>query len=277
MWFACIQRFLLVLTKFADVSRRRCVSYCTAIPHNHSLTYSKIQNDICELLLNFLAILKIVYIDYSCNLCASALRFWWLIFSLFPQFPKPTQEFQSELTMASSVLKFQSQDNGHEDGKHEPFDLIASSESRNIINLTPTNLSSLPNESFLRSAISLKDQVMKLIFTTSFLSLISSVCCSICILECVYLWNLEFNLLFIGFRLNSEQYCAGSGGYLENSRRRRRPYGSGGWSDGVFRRSWHGVYLLEVLRSHRKRAGFAIVRGDCGFVRHHCTCLAQVS
>ncbi|KAF7834438.1 lanC-like protein GCL1 [Senna tora] len=56
--------------------------------------------------------------------------------------------------MTSSVLKIQSQD-GHEDAKHEPFDFITET-----MNLAPTCNLSLPNETFLRAAISLKDQVV---------------------------------------------------------------------------------------------------------------------
>lgn len=49
--------------------------------------------------------------------------------------------------MTSSVFE-----DGPEEGKHEPSDLITEN-----MNLTATNLS-LPSDTFLRAAISLKDQ-----------------------------------------------------------------------------------------------------------------------
>ncbi|KAI4345268.1 hypothetical protein L6164_012406 [Bauhinia variegata] len=62
--------------------------------------------------------------------------------------------------MASSVLKFPSQE-GHDDNKRESLDLIAEN-----MNLTTTNLS-LSSETFLRAAISLKDQVVEVAWRES--------------------------------------------------------------------------------------------------------------
>ncbi|KAK4256670.1 hypothetical protein QN277_006364 [Acacia crassicarpa] len=58
--------------------------------------------------------------------------------------------------MASSILEFQSQDGRDDDGKRESLEFAAEH-----MNLTTTSLS-LPNETFLRAAISLKDQVVQL-------------------------------------------------------------------------------------------------------------------
>ncbi|GAU36330.1 hypothetical protein TSUD_321690 [Trifolium subterraneum] len=53
--------------------------------------------------------------------------------------------------MTSSVIE-----NGHDDGsKHEPSDLIAEKMNPTVVNL------SLPNETFLKAAISLKDEVVE--------------------------------------------------------------------------------------------------------------------
>ncbi|MED6147761.1 LanC-like protein gcl1 [Stylosanthes scabra] len=46
---------------------------------------------------------------------------------------------------------------GHDEGKHQPSDLIITENT----NLTATNLSSLPTETFLRAAVTLKDQVVE--------------------------------------------------------------------------------------------------------------------
>ncbi|MED6134467.1 LanC-like protein gcl1 [Stylosanthes scabra] len=46
---------------------------------------------------------------------------------------------------------------GHDEGKHQPSDLVITENT----NLTATNLSSLPTETFLRAAVTLKDQVVE--------------------------------------------------------------------------------------------------------------------
>lgn len=136
--------------------------------------------------------------------------------------------------MASSVLEFQSED-GHDDGKHEPFDFIAEN-----VNPTPTDLS-LPNESFLRAAISLKDQVTHTCSIFHFFFLL----CAVCVYMCVKFWG-----------------RTGGGGYLERSSKGRRLYRTGGRPDGLHGSAWHGFHLLEVLRGQRSRERLAIMRGD---------------
>lgn len=70
--------------------------------------------------------------------------------------------------MTSSVLRFPSQD-GHDDGKQTPLDLMTEK-----VNLTAQNLS-LSTETFLKAAVSLKDQV-----------------CACCFFSCVFLSKYVF-------------------------------------------------------------------------------------
>ncbi|CAI9767467.1 unnamed protein product [Fraxinus pennsylvanica] len=56
--------------------------------------------------------------------------------------------------MSSSVVKFASQDSNHEEGNQELFDMIHTGDP------TAPNIS-LPAETFLKAAISLKDQVLE--------------------------------------------------------------------------------------------------------------------